>query len=82
MAQARDIEKKIPEIVADQLGITEEDVVPSSSFNEDLGADSLDFLELIMAVEEEFSFDISDSDAESLETVGDLIDYVSTRTSM
>jgi acyl carrier protein len=63
-------------MVAEQLGVKEEDVKPDSSFIDDLGADSLDTVELIMALEEEFDTEIPDEDAEKLATVQDAIDYI------
>lgn len=70
------IEQKIKEILAEQLGIREDEIENSSSFVDDLGADSLDIVELIMAMEEEFETEIPDEDAEKLLTVQDTIDYV------
>jgi len=67
---------KIKQIVADQLGIDEDEVVPEASFIDDLGADSLDIVELIMAFEEEFDLEIPDEDAEKITTVQDAIDYI------
>ncbi|MBW1860794.1 MAG: acyl carrier protein [Deltaproteobacteria bacterium] len=71
-----DVEKKVKEIVCEQLDVSEEDVVPAASFVDDLGADSLDQVELIMAMEEEFDVSISDEDAEKMSTVQDAIDYI------
>jgi acyl carrier protein len=68
--------EKIQEVVAKQLGIEKEKVTESSSFMEDLGADSLDTVELVMAFEEEFSVEIPDEDAENLKTVGDAVNYL------
>lgn len=70
---------KIKQIVADQLGIDEDEVVPEASFIDDLGADSLDIVELIMAFEEEFDLEIPDEDAEKITTVQDAIDYINDR---
>ncbi len=67
---------KIKKIICEQLEVNEEDVVPEASFVDDLGADSLDQVELIMAMEEEFGISISDEDAEKLLTVKDAIDYI------
>ncbi len=78
MAQ-EDIARQIKEVIAEQLGIAEDDVVSSSSFSADLGADSLDLMELILTVEEVFELEISEADVESLETVGHLVTYVSRR---
>jgi len=67
---------KIKQIVADQLGIDEDEVAPEASFIDDLGADSLDIVELIMAFEEEFDLEIPDEDAEKITTVQDAVDYI------
>lgn len=67
---------KVKEIVAEQLGVDEEEVVLDASFIEDLGADSLDIVELIMALEEEFDMEIPDEDAEKIVTVGDAVEYI------
>jgi len=67
---------KVKEIIADQLGIDEEEIVNDASFIDDLGADSLDLVELIMALEEEFDMEIPDEDAEKISTVGDAVDYI------
>jgi len=71
-----DIEAKVKSIICDQLNVAEEDVVPEASFVDDLGADSLDQVELIMAMEEEFDLSIPDEDAEKIATVQDAIDYI------
>ncbi len=68
--------EKVQEKVADQLSIDPEDVTMESSFIEDLGADSLDIVELLMALEEEFDIEIPDEEAEKLITVGDVVDYI------
>ncbi len=70
------VEKKVIEIICEQLDVAEEDVVPEASFVDDLGADSLDQVELIMAMEEEFDVSIPDEDAEKIATVKDAIDYI------
>lgn len=70
------IEARIKAIVADQLGVSEEEIRPESRFIEDLGADSLDIVELVMAMEEEFETDIPDEEAEKIQTVQDTIDYI------
>lgn len=70
------IEERVAKMVAEQLGVKEADVKPSSSFVEDLGADSLDTVELIMALEEEFDTEIPDEDAEKIATVQNAIDYI------
>ena len=71
-----EIAEKVKKIVVEQLGVSEDQVTPEAKFIEDLGADSLDQVELIMALEEEFGADIPDEDAEKLQTVGDAIAYV------
>lgn len=68
--------EKIKEIVVEQLGVDAEQVTPAANFVEDLGADSLDTVELIMAFEEEFEVEIPDTDAEKIKTVQDVIDYI------
>jgi len=70
------IEEKVNGIVVDQLGVEEADVVTEASFIDDLGADSLDIVELIMALEEEFDIEIPDQDAEKITTVGDAVNYI------
>ena len=74
--RATAIEAKIKEIIADQLGLREEEIRNDANFLEDLGADSLDIVELIMAMEEEFDMEIPDDDAEKILTVQSSIDYV------
>ncbi|MBL93248.1 MAG: acyl carrier protein [Myxococcales bacterium] len=71
------IEARVRSIIADQLGVSEEEIRPESNFIEDLGADSLDIVELIMAMEEEFETEIPDEEAENIRTVGDAVSYVS-----
>ncbi|MCI6151700.1 MULTISPECIES: acyl carrier protein [Fusobacterium] len=68
--------EKIKEIVVEQLGVDADQVTPEANFIEDLGADSLDTVELIMAFEEEFDVEIPDTDAEKIKTVQDVIDYI------
>ncbi len=68
--------EKIKEIIVDQLGVTDTSVTMEASFIDDLGADSLDIVELIMALEEEFDMEIPDADAEKVVTVGDVVDYI------
>jgi acyl carrier protein len=70
------IETKVKSINADQLGVGEDEIKPESSFIEDLGADSLDIVELVMAMEEEFEVEIPDEEAENIKTVGDAINYI------
>jgi acyl carrier protein len=67
---------KVKGIIVDQLGVSEDDVTTEATFLGDLGADSLDLVELIMALEEEFDIEIPDEDAEKLQTVGDAVDYI------
>lgn len=69
-------EAKIKSIIADQLGIGEDEIKTESSFVEDLGADSLDIVELVMAMEEEFEIEIPDDDSANIKTVGDAVTYV------
>ncbi len=68
--------EKVREIVVDQLGVEEDDVTMEASFIDDLGADSLDIVELIMALEEEFDLEIPDAEAEKITTVGDVVNYI------
>jgi len=70
------LEDKVKEIIVEQLGVNAEQVTPEASFIEDLGADSLDTVELVMAFEEEFGAEIPDEDAEKLKTVGNVITYL------
>ena len=67
---------KVKEIIVEQLGVAENAVTEDASFIDDLGADSLDIVELIMALEEEFDMEIPDADAEKVVTVGDVVDYI------
>jgi acyl carrier protein len=71
--------ERVKAIIVDLLGVDEADVVPTASFRENLGADSLDLVELIMAFEEEFGGDISDEEAQTITTVGEAINYIETR---
>ncbi|CAN5498910.1 acyl carrier protein [soil metagenome] len=70
------IEEKVKGIIVEQLGVNEEQVTPEAKFIEDLGADSLDTVELVMAFEEEFGIEVPDEEAEKLQTVGDVVTYV------
>ena len=70
------IEKRVKEIIVEQLGVNESEVAPEAKFVDDLGADSLDLVELVMALEEEYNMEISDEDAEKILTVGDAIEYI------
>lgn len=71
-----DIEAKVKEIIVKQLGVEEEKIVPDAKFIEDLGADSLDTVELVMAFEEAFEIEIPDQASENIRTVGDAINYI------
>ncbi len=73
------IEERVKKIVVEQLGVKEEEVKPEASFVDDLGADSLDTVELVMALEEEFECEIPDEEAEKISTVQQAIDYVKSR---
>lgn len=75
----KSIEEKIKEIIVEQLGVNPEQVTQNASFIEDLGADSLDVVELVMAFEEEFSIEVPDEEAEKLHTVGDVVKYIEDR---
>ena len=72
---------KVKKIIVEQLGVDEEEVTPDASFVDDLGADSLDTVELVMALEEEFEIEIPDEDAEKITTVHQAIDYINERRS-
>ena len=69
-------ESRVKKIIVDQLGVSEDEVKAEASFVEDLGADSLDTVEMVMAFEEEFAIEIPDEDAEKIKTVQDAIDYI------
>lgn len=73
---SEEILEKIKSIIVEQLGVTDTSVTMEASFIDDLGADSLDIVELVMAIEEEFDIEIPDSDAEKVVTVGDVVDYI------
>jgi acyl carrier protein len=72
-------EDRVTEIIVEQLGVSKEEVVPEASFIDDLGADSLDIVELVMAMEEEFDIEIPDEDAEKIQTIADAISYIRER---
>jgi len=73
------IESQMADLIVDQLGATREQLVPETSFIDDLGADSLDIVELVMAMEETFDVEIPDDDAEKIQTIGDAISYLKKR---
>ena len=75
------IEQRVKEIIVEQLGVSEGEVKPEAKFVDDLGADSLDLVELVMALEEEYNMEISDEDAEKILTVGDAIEYIKSHVS-
>ena len=76
---ATDIETRVKRIVVEQLGVKEEEITPQASFVDDLGADSLDTVELVMALEEEFGTEIPDEDAEKIVTVKNAVEYIMQR---
>ncbi len=75
-ADSTSVETKVRGIITEQLAVSEDEVTEKASFVDDLGADSLDTVELVMALEEEFNIEISDEDAEKLRTVGDAVTYI------
>lgn len=79
MASTEEIAERVKSIIVDQLGVSMEEVTPEASFIEDLGADSLDIVELIMALEEEYDMEIPDEDAEKIQSVGDVITYIQSK---
>lgn len=70
------VAEKVKKMIVEQLGVNESEVVPEAKFIDDLGADSLDIVELVMALEDEYGIEIPDEDAEKIETVGDAIRYI------
>jgi acyl carrier protein len=70
------LEDRVSAIIVEQLGVTKEELAPRASFIDDLGADSLDIVELVMAMEEEFDIEIPDDDAEKIQTIEDVVTYV------
>ena len=79
MASAEEITQRVKAIIVEQLGVNADEVKPEASFIEDLGADSLDIVELIMALEEEYDMEIPDEDAEKIQAVQDVIDYIKSK---
>lgn len=75
----KSIEERVTDIIVDQLGVNAEQVTPEAKFVEDLGADSLDTVELVMAFEEEFGIEVPDEEAEKLQSVGDVLSYVNSQ---
>jgi acyl carrier protein len=76
MAAEKSTEQRVKDIIVEQLGVSADQVTPDAKFIEDLGADSLDTVELVMALEEEFGHEIPDEEAEKLQSVGDVIKYI------
>ncbi len=81
MATPEEVAERVKGIIVDQLGVSLEEVTPAASFIEDLGADSLDIVELIMALEEEYEMEIPDEDAEKIQTVDDVVKYIQSKQS-
>lgn len=79
MSDQEQVQQKVIKIIAEQLSVSEDKVVPEASFTSDLGADSLDTVELVMALEEHFNTEIPDEDAQKIQTVQDAINYVAER---
>ena len=75
----KSIESRVKDIIVDQLGVNADQVTPEAKFVEDLGADSLDTVELVMAFEEEFDIEVPDEEAEKLQSVGDVISYINSQ---
>ena len=75
----KSIEARVKDIIVDQLGVNADQVTPEAKFVEDLGADSLDTVELVMAFEEEFDIEVPDEDAEKLQSVGDVVSYINSQ---
>ena len=73
------VDQKVKDIIVEQLSVNAEQVTPEAKFIEDLGADSLDIVELVMALEEEYDLEISDEDAEKIRTVGDVVAFIESR---
>lgn len=79
MANKDEVIGKVKELIADSLGVSNDEIEPAASFIEDLGADSLDIVELVMAIEKEFNIEIPDEDAEKMQTIGDAVLYLKER---
>lgn len=71
--------ERVRKVIAEQLDVSEEEVTPQASFTDDLGADSLDIVELVMGLEEEFEIEIPDEDAEKIQTVQEAVDYIDSK---
>jgi acyl carrier protein len=78
-ASREEVFERVKEVLAEQLGVEENEITEEASFTEDLDADSLDLVEMIMELEDQFGIKISDDDAQKIQTVGQAVDYVSTR---
>lgn len=76
MANKEEVVSKVKELICQSLGVSEDEIKPDSSFIDDLGADSLDIVELVMLIEKDFNIEIPDEDAEKISTVQDAIDYI------
>jgi acyl carrier protein len=79
MTATASVEERVRTIICDQLAVEQDKVIQTASFIDDLGADSLDIVELVMTMEEEFDLDIPDEDAEKMKTVGDVVKYIATK---
>ena len=76
MANKEEIVGKVQDLISQSLGVSPDEIVPSASFIDDLGADSLDIVELVMLIEKEFDIEIPDEDAEKIQTIGDVVTYL------
>ena len=79
---AQAMESRVTELIVEQLGVSKAEAVPKASFIDDLGADSLDIVELVMSLEEEFDIEIPDEDAEKIQTIDDVVSYLKARVSV
>jgi acyl carrier protein len=77
--ELNDLQQRVSDIIVEQLGAAKDEIVPEASFIDDLGADSLDIVELVMAMEETFDIEIPDDDAEKIQTIGDAVSYIKDR---